>query len=694
MLQFYPVPIRIRPLLSSSGMTNQLASSTSPYLLQHADNPVHWWEWGPEAFSEAKSRNLPVLLSVGYSACHWCHVMAHESFEDPGTAEIMNRLFVNIKVDREERPDIDAIYMEACQMLTGRGGWPLTVFLNPDGQPFYAGTYYPPEPRGGMPSFRQVMAAISQAWRDRGGEVAEQATKLSSLIGRRIPSGEGLPDSGELEQAYRQVHASFDPVHGGFGRAPKFPQQPLLEFVLATLGEPWAEDGASMLGLTLERMAAGGIFDQLGGGFARYSVDERWLVPHFEKMLYDNATLARIYLWAGKRLGEPALLEVAGQTLDYLVRDMRNPNGGFYSAEDADSEGVEGLFYVWSRQQILVVAGPDAGPAVVDWFGVTEKGNFEGANILTRRNALAPTPEAIGPVSERLMQVRSARVRPGLDFKLVAAWNGLAIRAFADAGVVLDRDDYLSEARAAARFVLEEMRDERGRLCRVWTKGRRGGPGYLEDYGAMATGLFALYQATGEEVWYREAAGLTRAIPDLFGDPSGGFFATGADAERLISRPKDLMDNPSPSGNSLAAEALLTLGQYTGEAHWWSLAEEAVRDGALLMARAPSATGSLLAVAHALDKGPREVAVVGPRAARWAREVQVGGRPGVVLAYSGLPEQGYAGDVPLLRGRGAAGKTLAYVCHRFTCDAPIDSPEDLQRAMSADAGPPQAPRPR
>ena len=667
-------------------MTNRLSSSTSPYLLQHADNPVHWREWGPEAFAEARSRNLPVLLSVGYSACHWCHVMAHESFEDPGTAEIMNRLFVNVKVDREERPDIDAIYMEACQMLTGRGGWPLTVFLNPDGEPFYAGTYYPPSPRGGIPSFRQVMSAISQAWRDKEGEVAEQATKLSSLIGRRIPPGESLPDPRQLEQAHGQIRSTFDPVHGGIGRAPKFPQQPLLEFLLATLGEPWAEDGASMLGLTLERMAAGGIFDQLGGGFARYSVDEKWLVPHFEKMLYDNATLARIYLWAGKRLRQPALLEVAGQTLDYLVRDMRNPQGGFYSAEDADSEGVEGLFYVWSRQEIMEVAGPVNGPAVVDWFGVTALGNFEGANILTRRSALSPTPEAVRSVLEQLMQVRSRRVRPGLDFKLVAAWNGLAIRAFADAGVVLDRDDYLCEARSAARFVLEEMRDEEGRLCRVWTKGRRGGPGYLEDYGAMATGLFALYQATGEEVWYREAAGLTRAIPDLFGDPSGGFFATGADAEQLISRPKDVMDNPSPSGNSLAAEALLTLGQYTGETHWWSLAEEAVRDGALLMTRAPSATGSLLAVAHALGTGPREVALVGSRAARWAREIQVGGRPGLVLAFSDTPEEGYGGDVPLLEGRGEEGKTLAYICHRFTCDAPIDNLGDLKRAMNVPAG--------
>ncbi|MCQ3802817.1 MAG: thioredoxin domain-containing protein [bacterium] len=664
-------------------MTNRLSSSTSPYLLQHADNPVHWWEWGEEAFAEAKSKNLPVLLSVGYSACHWCHVMAHESFEDPNTARIMNGLFVNIKVDREERPDIDSIYMEACQMLTGRGGWPLTVFMNPDGEPFYAGTYYPPQPRGGMPSFPQVLGAVSQAWQERKGEVAEQASKLSSLIGRRIPSGENLPDAEQLEQAYRQIHSTFDPVHGGFGRAPKFPQQPLLEFLLAVLEEPWAKTAGSMLGLTLERMAAGGIFDQLGGGFARYSVDERWLVPHFEKMLYDNATLARICLWAAKRLGEPALLDVASQTLDYLVRDMRNPEGGFYSAEDADSEGVEGLFYVWSLQQIMDVAGPVDGPEVADWFGVTEEGNFEGANILTRRNALAPTPDSVAPVKERLLEVRSRRARPGLDYKLVAGWNGLAIRAFAEAGAVLGRDDYLCEARAAARFVLHHMQDGSGRLSRVWTRGRRGGPGYLEDYGGAATGLFALYQATGEEVWYEEAASLTRAITRLFKDPSGGFFATGADAERLISRPKDVMDNPSPSGNSLAAEALLTLGQYTGDTRWWELAEEAVRDGVLLMERAPSATGSLLAVARALDAGPREVALVGPEATRWAGEIQAGGRPGLVIAFTDTADGGYSGAVPLLENRGAAGETLAYVCHRFTCDAPVDNLSDLKKALEA-----------
>ncbi len=672
---------RDRLILSSSGMVNQLSSSTSPYLLQHADNPVHWREWGPRAFEEARSRKVPVLLSVGYSACHWCHVMAHESFEDENTAEMMNRLFVNIKVDREERPDIDAIYMEACQMLTGRGGWPLTVFMNPQGEPFYAGTYYPPQPRGGMPSFRQVMEAISKAWLEKSEEVEEQATKLSSLIGRRIPSGEHLPGAELLEQAYQRIHSSFDPVHGGFGRAPKFPQQPLLEFLVAVLDEPWAKTAGSVLGLTLERMAAGGIYDQLGGGFARYSVDERWLVPHFEKMLYDNATLARIYLWAGKRLGEPAFLEVAAQTLDYLVRDMRNPQGGFYSAEDADSEGVEGLFYVWSRQQIMEIAGPVDGPEVADWFGVTAEGNFEGANILTRRNSLSPTPPSVQAARRRLLQVRSARVRPGLDYKLVAAWNGLAIRAFSEAGTVLGRDDYLAEARAAARFVLGQMRDGSGRLCRVWTRGRRGGPGYLEDYGAVATGLFALYQATGEELWYREAAALTRAIPILFQDPGGGLFATGDDAERLISRPKDLMDNPSPSGNSLAAEALLVLGQYTGDTQWWSLAEEAVRDGALLMERASSATGSLLAVAQALHAGPREVALVGPEAARWAREIPTGGRPGLVVAFTATDGAGYSGAVPLLKDRGTPGTTLAYVCHRFTCDAPTSSLTDLKHSL-------------
>ncbi|MYJ15481.1 MAG: thioredoxin domain-containing protein [Acidimicrobiia bacterium] len=668
-------------------MVNRLSFSTSPYLLQHADNPVHWWEWGPDAFEEAASRDVPVLLSVGYSACHWCHVMAHESFEDPATAEKMNRLFVNIKVDREERPDIDTIYMEACQMLTGRGGWPLTVFLNPDGEPFYAGTYYPPRPRGGMPSFTQLLESVSEAWREKGNLVAEQASKLSSVIGRRIPSGDRLPDAGLLEQAYLHIRSSFDPTHGGFATAPKFPQQPLLQYLLAVLEEPWAPSAASMLGLTLERMAAGGIYDQLGGGFARYSVDERWLVPHFEKMLYDNATLARIYLWAGEKLRESAFGAVAVETLDYLVRDMRNPQGGFYSAEDADSEGVEGLFYVWSLQELVERAGPSVGQEVAEWFGATPQGNFEGANILTRKSALAPTPEAVRKAGQRLLEVRSRRVRPGLDDKVLAAWNGLAIRAFSEAGAVLGRDDYLSEARSAARFVLGEMRDrETGRLSRVWAKGKRGGPGFLEDYGAMAAGLFALYQATGEEEWYEQAAGLTRAIPLLFRDPSGGFFATGDDADPLIARPKDLMDNPSPSGNSMAAEALLTLGQYSGETEWWSLAEEAVRDGAILMEKAPSAAGSLLGVAHALDSGPREVALVGPEAARWAQEVQTMLRPGLVLAFGDDPGLFGSKDgpaVPLLIDRGEAGRTLAYVCRRFTCDAPVDNLNALKEALLA-----------
>ncbi|MGH8875438.1 MAG: thioredoxin domain-containing protein, partial [Acidimicrobiia bacterium] len=469
-------------------MPNRLADATSPYLLQHADNPVDWYPWGEEAFTKARVEDKPVLLSVGYSSCHWCHVMAHESFEDPETALVMNELFVSIKVDREERPDVDSVYMEVVQAATGRGGWPMTIWLTPDGRPFYAGTYFPPEDRHGMPSFRRVMAAVAEAWAERREGISEQADRLTEAISQSLPPADHLPGPEALSEAYRALEREYDPVNGGFGGAPKFPQQPVLDFLLRIHAAPWAPQAGRMVARTLLNMARGGIHDHLGGGFSRYSVDSGWLVPHFEKMLYDNAQLARLYLWGWRELGVEEFRGVAIATIEYLVRDLVHPDGGFFAAEDADSEGVEGKFYVWSREEFLETAGPEDGPVAAAFYGVTAEGNFEGATILHQARTLdevaeqaqmsnGETAAAIERASRRLLAARSVRVRPGLDDKVVASWNGLTIRALAEAGAALDEPRYLEAARRCARFVLEELVDGQGRLLRSWPIGRAGVPG-------------------------------------------------------------------------------------------------------------------------------------------------------------------------------------------------------------------------
>ena len=673
-------------------MTNRLARATSPYLLQHADNPVDWYEWGDEAFAAARERDVPILLSVGYSACHWCHVMAHESFEDPETAAEMNRLFVNVKVDREERPDIDAIYMQAVQALSGHGGWPMTVWLTPDGRPFYAGTYFPKTDRHGMPAFRRVMAAVADAWRHRRDEVLSQAERITEAIDRTVPPSPELPPPAALERALRMLAGSFDRLHGGFGGAPKFPQQPTLEFLLRVASEPWAGEAADMARRTLRAMDRGGIHDHVGGGFARYAVDDRWTVPHFEKMLYDNAQLARLYLWGGIELEEARFLEVAVEVLDYLRRDLRHPDGGFYAAEDADSEGEEGKFYVWTAEEFSRVLGDDA-PLAATMLGVTPEGNFEGANVLTlaatpaeaaaRHGCTAEEAEAVlRRCIQALFEARRRRVRPGLDDKILASWNGLAVRAFAEAGAALDRPDLVDEAREAARFVLTEMRDGTGRLLHVWAKGEARIPGFLDDHAAMATGLFALYQATGEVEWYEAAEELTRQILTRFPDPDGGFFTTPDDGEALVTRPKDQMDNPLPSGNSLAAEALVTLSAYTGEADLRAAAEGTIRAGGRIVARYPSAAGHLLAVLASVHRGVRELAVVGPDAPSFARRVWTRFRPHVVMAWSVEPD----GRIPLLVGRGEEGRTLAYLCRNFVCDLPVDTPDALGELLDQTTG--------
>ncbi len=657
-------------------MTNRLAASASPYLLQHQNNPVDWYEWGADAFTEAAASDRPILLSVGYSACHWCHVMAHESFEDDDTAAYMNEHFVNVKVDREERPDVDSVYMEAVQAMTGRGGWPMTVWLTPDGAPFYAGTYFPKDERYGMPSFRSVMAGVSDAWEHRKGELIEQASRLTEAVSQDLPPAGEPPDAETLEVAYARLLSEFDDVEGGFGGAPKFPQQPVIEFLLRVQNEDWAPRAADMVRLTLGAMADGGIHDQIGGGFARYSVDAHWLVPHFEKMLYDNAQLARLYLWAGVEMEEPRFIEVARSTLDYMLRDLHHPDGGFYSAEDADSEGVEGKFYVWSRQELDAVLGSDADTAAA-FFGVSADGNFEGTNVLHR-----PTDEGWSPEIEAarllLLDERAARVRPGLDDKVVAAWNGLGLRAFAEAGAALGERRYLDAAIECAVFIADHL-IVGDTLMRSWRDGRTSVPGFLDDYAAVALGMFALFSATADDRWYDIGSRLTVVLAERFTDPGGGFFDTASDAEKLIKRPKSQADNPLPSGNGLAAEALLTLSGYTGDLELRDQAIDTLASAGLLMDRYPSMVGHHLAVSYSSGR-MRELAVVGPKWAELAAPYWMRFRPGIVLAPSPTGE----GPISVFAHRVSSGETLAYLCEQQLCKLPTGDAAELAAQLQAD----------
>ena len=656
-------------------MPNRLAQSTSPYLLQHQDNPVDWWEWSDEAFDEAARRDVPVLLSVGYSACHWCHVMAHESFEDPGTAAEMNRMFVNIKVDREERPDVDSIYMEAVQAMTGRGGWPMTVWLTPERRPFFAGTYFPREPHHGMASFSQVMSAIAEAWTNSRSDVLGQADKLVEAISGEIAGGK-VPDGTSLGHAASAIVSQFDATFGGFGQAPKFPQQPVLEFLLRWRAENPAVD--EPLRVTLQRMADGGIHDHIAGGFARYSVDRKWLVPHFEKMLYDNAQLARIYLWAGIELDEPRFVDVARKTLNYLIANMRHDGGGFFSAEDADSEGVEGKFYVWTSSEIEQVLGADA-PAAIAYYGVTPAGNFEGENIL-HLSPDRPAPPNLDEMNRKLLEHRARRVRPGLDDKVVAAWNGLAIRAFAEAGAALDDPAYLDVARSAASFIRDTMTVD-GTLMRSWKDGAHSGSGFLDDYAAVALGMQALYQANGEVEWFVEAERLVDALKDFEG-PDRRLYTTTSD-EGLVKRPRDITDNPLPSGNAMAAEALMISSLLYGDLDKRDRSVAALASIGELADRYPSMVAHHLAVATSLHIGLRELAVVGSGRKPMTDVFWSAFRPGVVLAQADGPDD----RIPLLDARTAVeGRATAYLCQNFVCNLPTTDPDDLAASLAAIAG--------
>jgi uncharacterized protein len=658
-------------------MPNHLALETSPYLLQHKDNPVDWYPWGEQALARARDEDRPLLVSIGYSACHWCHVMAHESFEDRDIAAVMNERFVCVKVDREERPDIDAICMEACQAITGRGGWPLNAFLTPEQQPFYAGTYFPPEPRHGMASWPMVLDAVTDAWEKRRGDIRTQAAQIQHSLAAtaRLEPSSGPIREELLDGAVSALRGAFDPVHAGWGGAPKFPQASIIEFLLAR-GE------RDMPIQTLRAMASGGIYDQIGGGFARYAVDRTWTVPHFEKMLYDNALLARAYLHGWLVSGEERFREVCCETLDWALREMRGPEGGFYAALDADSEGVEGKFYVWTLDELRDLLG-DQYDAAIAHFAPRP---FEhGTSVLEARG---PVPERLSEIRSKLYEARSKRVWPGLDDKRLTAWNALMISALAEAGGVLERDDYVQAAVQCATFVLEQLRRPDGRLLRTWKDGHGRLDAYLEDHAFLLEALITLYETTFDSRFYRESIALATMAIERFEDAErGGFFTTAIDHERLAARRKDLEDTPVPSGNSAAAFGLLRLALLSGEGSYERHALGVLRLLSPLAARHPTAFGHLLRAIDFYLAPVREVAIVGGTGATdLVRTVRAAYRPHVVLA-AGADADG----VPLLEGREPVdGQAAAYVCEHFVCQAPVTAPEELAAALGAIADAPQS----
>ncbi len=671
-------------------MGNRLAQETSPYLLEHASNPVDWFPWGEEALTRARTEHKPILLSIGYSACHWCHVMARESFEDPDTAALMNRDFVSIKVDREERPDLDQVYMRAVQGMTGSGGWPMTVFLLPDGTPFFAGTYFPPTERFGMPSFKRVLGAVADAFTKRPADVEETAAQVRDFLNRpSVPLARGEITPALLDEAAMQLERDVDPVHGGFGGAPKFPQPMLVEVLLrhhVRTGQPAALATALQ---TLRAMAAGGMNDQLGGGFHRYSVDDRWLVPHFEKMLYDNALLARAYLDAWQMTHDPAFARVVDATLRFVLREMTSPEGGFYSSLDADSEGEEGRFYLWTPQELEAVLGIADARALGSAFDVTAAGNFEGRNIL--HPVVPDALEILDASRDRLMAARAQRVRPHRDEKVIAGWNGLMLRAVADAGRVLDRPDLVMAAEANARFLLSSMRQD-GRMRRSYKDGRAPLPGYLEDQAAVADGVLSLYEATFDPRWLGEIRSLVREMLAAFWDePQGAFFDTAADQERLVTRPQDVTDNAIPSGTSLAVDVLLHAGMLLGEPTWVDIARATLERLAPTAAKAPLAFGRLLTALDFHLGRLVELAVIGeaaePQTRRLLKVVRERYLPNRLVAVSPI-----AGTIPLLADRRALdGKATAYLCEGFTCQAPTTDPTELARQLDAFTAKPIAP---
>jgi uncharacterized protein YyaL (SSP411 family) len=686
-----------------SEFTNHLVHETSPYLKQHVHNPVDWHPWGPEALELARRLDRPIFLSIGYSACHWCHVMAHESFEDPEIGRLLNEHFVSIKVDREERPDLDQIYMNAVMMLTGQGGWPMSMFLTPDLKPFYGGTYFPPDARYGRPSFKQVLQALVQAWQTRRAEITQAAADLTHQLqqaGRLESTGGGL-ESGLIQATANLLSRAFDATFGGFGRAPKFPHSMELRVLLRAWKRFGDDNALHMARVTLDHMAMGGMYDHLGGGFHRYSTDERWLVPHFEKMLYDNALLTVAYLEAHQATGEPFYRDVVEETLGYVLREMTSPEGPFYSTQDADSEGEEGKFFVWSAAEIESVLGPDLADVFMDVYGVTDEGNWEGHNILNRAKTYEQqarllhltVPELRRQIDEgkqKLFAVRSRRVRPGRDEKVLTSWNGLMMHALAQAAPVLDNPAYAEAAARAADFILNRMRRRDGQLWRTYSTGAQPKlNAYLEDYAFVIDALVSLYEATFATRWLQAALDLTRVMIDQFWDPAeGGFFYTGKDHEELIARSKDPHDSSIPSGNSMAVTALLRLARLTGRTDFQEKAETTLHLFRGLMANSPTAAGQMLT---ALDYflGPvQEFAVVGPsKAAETKRVFQAihgGFRPSKVIAWKAPTETAEEIEqlVPLLAGKKPAGVVTTYICQNYTCQAPLVGPETVEEALA------------
>jgi uncharacterized protein YyaL (SSP411 family) len=677
-------------------MANRLADETSPYLLQHKDNPVDWYPWGDEAFETARRLGKPVLLSVGYSACHWCHVMEHESFEDAATAALMNERFVNIKVDREERPDVDHIYMQAVQAMTGRGGWPMTVFLTPEGRPFYGGTYYPPEDRHGLPGFPRLLRTIADAYRDRRDEIDSHAGRIGESLGAftDLRPGPDPIEESSLHEAVAAIEQSFDPVNGGFGTAPKFPQAMTIEFLLRYYARTGHTSSRGMVEKALRKMGGGGIYDQVGAGFHRYSTDATWLVPHFEKMLYDNALLARLYLDAYKATGDPFYRQVCQETLDYVLREMTDASGAFYSAQDADSEGVEGKFYVWEASEFAAVVGEDA-PLLAELWDVTPQGNFEEKNILHLRLSVEDFAASRGldaealeakvvAAREKLYAARDQRIHPGLDDKALTAWNGMMLRAFAEAAACLDSEAYRDAAVRNAGFLLDVMRRD-GRLLRTWRAGEAKLNGYLEDYANLIDGLIATYSATFEPRYLARAIELAHEMLRLFWDDGiEGFYDTGSDHETLITRPREVLDNATPSGTAVAADVLLRLAVLTGNAEFERRGETALRALLPFVERAPVSVGRLLGAIELHLARVKELAVVwqdDAAAARPLLDAAFGAyRPNLVVA--GGPAGVGADLTPLLQDRGAIdGRPAAYVCERFVCQAPTTDPAELRRLL-------------
>jgi uncharacterized protein len=688
---------------------NRLQHETSPYLLQHKENPVDWYPWGQEAFKKAQAEDKAILLSVGYSACHWCHVMAHESFEHEPTADMMNEYFVNVKVDREERPDVDNIYMQAVQAMNrGQGGWPMTVFMLPDGRPFFGGTYYPRESRMGMPSFRQVLQAVQDAYTNKRDELEEQAGNLATALDRttlNIDSDTTSIQASLLDTAREKVLQNFDATYGGFGQAPKFPNPMNLEYLLRDHQRSDHAQALKALEFTLKRMARGGIYDQIGGGFHRYSVDQYWLVPHFEKMLYDNAQLSRLYLHAYQLTSDDFYKTIAVDIYDYILREMTAPEGGFYSTTDADSEGEEGKFFVWTLDELASALAPisddvpDAYKIAVEYWGATKGGNFEGANILYVPNDaetvaerlnmnVSELYEKLAQIKDQLYAVRTSRVHPGLDDKILTAWNGMMLASLAEAARVLDRDDYLAAAERAGEFLVAHLMWADGRLYRTYKAGTAKLNAYLEDYANMIDACLELYQSTFVEKWFNHARQLADSVLEHFPTDDGGFYDTSDDHEKLIVRPRQLQDNATPSGNAMMAKQLVRLSAYTGDARYDDAARKVIAPLVPALQQYPQAFGEALNVADMLVRGMAEVAVVGnPTQAETQALLEIVRkpyRPNVITALARENVEGEA-NIPLLNYRMMRqDRPTVYVCENFACRMPVTAPDEVEALLSAE----------